>query len=102
VLIVLDGALRLESTPVTPGQLAYLGCERQSLQITALEHTRAVLLGGEPFDEPILMSWNFVARSREEVELAYAQWSSGTERFGPVDSPLPRIPAPTLVWTVRG
>jgi redox-sensitive bicupin YhaK (pirin superfamily) len=101
-LIVLDGALQVDSTRVEPGQLAYLGCEREALEVTALEPTRGVLLGGEPFPEPILMWWNFVARSREEIDEAYAEWQSGAERFGPVESPLPRIPAPPLVWTARG
>jgi hypothetical protein len=30
-----------------------------------------MLIGGEPFDEPIVMWWNFVARTRDEVEAAY-------------------------------
>jgi hypothetical protein len=61
-----------------------------------------VLIGGKPFAEPILMWWNFVARSRAEIDRAHAHWQAGAERFGRVDSPLPRIPAPPLVWTRRG
>jgi redox-sensitive bicupin YhaK (pirin superfamily) len=100
--IVLSGALQVDRETIRPGQLAYLGAGRTSLEVRALERTRVVLIGGEPFTEPILMWWNFVGRSREEIGLAYEQWQAGTERFAPVDSPLPRIPAPPLVWTIRG
>ena len=38
------------------------------------EPTRAMLLGGEPFESEILMWWNFVARSRDEIDRAYDSW----------------------------
>ena len=47
-----------------------------------------MLLGGEPFPEPVLMWWNFVARSRDEIDAAYASWRDQDDRFGRV-----RIPA---------
>jgi redox-sensitive bicupin YhaK (pirin superfamily) len=100
-LIILQGSLEVGTQTVVPGQLAYLGTGRDQLHVKALEPTHVVLLGGEPFPEPILMWWNFVARSRDEIELARAQWQSGAERFGHPDSPLARIPAPPLVWTGR-
>jgi quercetin 2,3-dioxygenase len=56
-----------------------------------------LLLGGEPFPEPILMWWNFVAHSRE-LDGAYRQWESGDPRFGRLRSPLLRIPAPPPFW----
>jgi len=101
-LIVLIGALQIDHETVRPGQLAYLGTGRNALEVSALERTRVVLIGGEPFAEPILMWWNFVGRSRDEIDLANEQWQAGAERFGRVDSPLPRILPPPLVWTLRG
>jgi redox-sensitive bicupin YhaK (pirin superfamily) len=61
------------------------------------QHRRLSLgpLGGEPFAEPLLMSWNFVARTRDEIDQARLDWMSGSDRFGPVASSLPRIPAPS-------
>jgi len=41
---------------------------------------KVLLLGGEPFSGPILMWWNFVARSRAELDAAYRQWESGDPR----------------------
>jgi quercetin 2,3-dioxygenase len=62
------------------------------------EPTRAILLGGEPFEEPIVMWWNFVGRSRAEIDAAYASWSAQDDRFGKVTSTLPLITAKAPYW----
>jgi redox-sensitive bicupin YhaK (pirin superfamily) len=77
-----------------PGVLAYLGAGRDGIAIEMRGGGRAVLLGGEPFAEQIVMGWNFVGRSRDEVTQAGADWNAGHERFGTVASALARIPAP--------
>ena len=95
-LVVLEGTVAVGEEAVGPGVLAYLGEGREAVELaTAAGPARAVLLGGEPFPEPILMSWNFVARERAEVERAAMEWNAEDPRFGTVDSTLPRIPAPT-------
>jgi redox-sensitive bicupin YhaK (pirin superfamily) len=93
-VVVLEGALAIGEHVVRPGQLGYVGLGREELPTTALEPTRALLLGGVPFPEPLVMWWNFVARTREEVAQARTQWATEDERFGPVSSRLQRIPAP--------
>jgi redox-sensitive bicupin YhaK (pirin superfamily) len=93
-LVVLTGSLAVGDTQVVPGHLAYLGQGREQLDLAAEGETRALLLGGEPLGEQIVMSWNFVGRSRDEVAQAAADWNAGAERFGTVDSALARIPAP--------
>jgi hypothetical protein len=60
-----------------------------------------LLLGGVPFPEPIVMWWNFVARSHDEVDAARRDWQAGSDRFGTVDSGLDVIPAPPTPWRVR-
>ncbi len=56
-----------------------------------------MLLGGAPFDETILMWWNFVARTTEEIVAAREDWQRG-RRFGVVSAyPGPRIEAPPFV-----
>ena len=97
-LILLDGAVTIGEQTVRPDQFAYLGQGREELALSTAEPTRVLLIGGEPFPEPILMWWNFVARSHAEMDSAYEQWQAGGERFGRVDSPLRRIPAPRPVW----
>ena len=97
-LVVLDGQARVQDTPVRPGQLAYLGRGRDRLELAADGPARVLLLGGEPFDEPILMWWNFVARTREEIVAAATAWRAEDPRFGRVASPLARLRLPPLPW----
>jgi redox-sensitive bicupin YhaK (pirin superfamily) len=97
-LVVLDGEVLVGDQVVRPGQLGYLGQGREEIALTATDPARVLLLGGEPFPEPILMWWNFVARSRDELDGAYRQWESGDPRFGRLRSPLARIPAPRPFW----
>jgi redox-sensitive bicupin YhaK (pirin superfamily) len=93
-LVVLDGTVAVGGESVAPGVLAYLGEGRDELVVDAPGPARALVLGGEPFGEEIVMAWNFVGRSRAEVDQAAADWNAGRARFGAVASPLPRIPAP--------
>jgi len=57
-----------------------------------------LLIGGEPLGEDLVMWWNFVGRTHEEIETARDDWEAGADRFG---SPIAvhdgaRIPAPPL------
>jgi redox-sensitive bicupin YhaK (pirin superfamily) len=97
-IVVLDGAALVDDQVVTPGHLAYLGTGRDELAVEAREPTTALLLGGKPFESPVLMWWNFVARTREEASRAWQDWDSGSHRFGPVDSRLPRIAVGPPPW----
>ncbi|MEV7020281.1 pirin-like C-terminal cupin domain-containing protein [Streptomyces sp. NPDC093991] len=91
-LVVLTGALAVDGKPLVPGRLGYLGEGRGELRLDVREPARALLLGGKPFEEPILMWWNFVGRTREETDAAHASWAARDDRFGRVRSALPRIP----------
>ena len=97
-LVVLRGGVSVDDRFVGPGRLAYLGQGRDELVLDAVEPTRLVLLGGEPLDEKIMMWWNFVGRSRDELDSAYRSWQAQDDRFGRVASALPRIPAPPPHW----
>ena len=62
-----------------------------------------MLLGGAPFTESVLMWWNFVGRSHEEIATFREEWESGSERFGQVKGyrgQVQRLPAPPMP-TVR-
>ncbi len=99
-LIVLEGSVDLGDDVVAPGTLAYLGCGRDELGMAMTEDTRVMVLGGTPFESEILMWWNYVARTREEMAAARTAWQDHDEdRFGPVASPLARIDAPGLPWS---
>ena len=100
-IVVLIGSLHVNGadgdTHIDADQLVYLGRGRDELVLRADGATRVLLLGGQPFDE-ILMWWNFVARSHDEVEAAYRDWISHSDRLGKVASDLPWIPAPRPAW----
>jgi quercetin 2,3-dioxygenase len=97
-LVVLEGQALVQGEAVRPGQLAYLGRGRDHLVLEVADPTRLLLLGGEPFPEPIVMWWNFVARTHEEIATAARQWRAADPRFGRVDSPLARLRVPPLPW----
>jgi redox-sensitive bicupin YhaK (pirin superfamily) len=97
-LVVLDGQVLVDDQPVRPGQLAYLGVGREELALSAAGPARVLLLGGERFPEPILMWWNYVGRTHDEIATANRQWAARDPRFGRVASPLPRISAPPVPW----
>jgi quercetin 2,3-dioxygenase len=99
-LIVVEGAVAVGGTAVEPGHLAYLGEGRDELALEVRDRARLLLVGGEPFESPMLMWWNFVARTKDEVTAARDAWQAEDgERFAPVASRLERIPAPVTPWT---
>lgn len=101
-IVVFEGAVEIDGTVVTPGHLGYLGTDRDEVRVTARGRTRALLFGGVPFPEPVLMWWNYVARSREEIVTAHDEWTARAPRFGTVASPLSRIDVAPPPWGRSG
>ena len=111
--IVDQGVVELCGTTLTRAELGFVPVGRSSLVLhnPGDEQVRLLLLGGEPLGEQILMWWNFVGRSNDEIGTYRAQWQdevgahdSGQEssapRFGVVDGYVGDwIPAPTLPAT---
>ncbi len=98
-LLVDQGDIRTGGTLLRGGELGYLG--PGNAEMTLVNETdapaRAVLVGGTPFGERIVMWWNFVGRSHEDIVEARQDWEAGSGRFGHVDGyPGDRIPAPAL------
>ncbi|GAB1339210.1 pirin family protein [Streptomyces sp. E-15] len=91
-VLAMSGEVHVDGVPVLPGSLLYLGCGRSRLPLRAESDAGIMLLGGEPFAEELIMWWNFVARTREEIAQAREDWMKGT-RFGEVKgydgAPLP-------------
>lgn len=94
-VLTLSGALEIEDMVLTPGTMLYLGCGRRDLRLTSEPGARLLLLGGEPFEEEIVMWWNFVARSGEEIAAARESWMNSAA-FGAVADAGVRTPAPAL------
>lgn len=93
-VLCVAGSATIEGEPIAPGDMLYLGGSRSHVRLRMPPGARLLLLGGAPFDEPVLMWWNFVARRPEEIFQASRDWND-TDRFGAIaGSTLPRIPAP--------
>ena len=96
-VLVLSGTAEVDGTRLVPGAMLYLGCSRRSLRLTSEPGARLMLLGGEPFDEKIVMWWNFVARNNDEIVAARQAWSAAGEQFPDVAGYDGfRLPAPEL------
>ena len=99
-----QGAVALHGVTLAVGDLCYQrpGSSALSLHNDGDQAGRILLLGGTPFTEQLLMWWNFVGRSHDEI-VAYRQlWEDADERFGAVQgyrgTPA-RLPAPPLPTT---
>jgi redox-sensitive bicupin YhaK (pirin superfamily) len=102
-VVPLDRTFKVAGTIVEPGALAIVPAGGDTLRLEVDGgRGRAMVLGGEPFEEPITMWWNFVARTKEEITESWRAWQDHDEdRFGPVPSQLERIDAPTPPWIPR-
>jgi redox-sensitive bicupin YhaK (pirin superfamily) len=100
VLVDTEGIV-VDGTPVPRSAMAYLpvGEATLALRNDALRPGRVLVLGGPPFGEEIVMWWNFVGRSHEDVARAREEWMAHSDRFGEVEGyagPVQHLPAPTL------
>ncbi|HET6697547.1 MAG TPA: pirin family protein [Nocardioidaceae bacterium] len=100
-VLVDTGAIELVGIAVDRAELGYAaaGARELVLRNTGPEAARVMLLGGTPFEEPLVMWWNFVGRSHDEIVAFREAWERGSSRFGEVEGyagrPL-RLPAPAL------
>jgi quercetin 2,3-dioxygenase len=85
--------------------LLYLGIGRDVLEVRAEEAALLFLIGGAPFEDDIVMWWNFVGRSHEEIVQARDAWEADAARFGRVighgDERVPAPPLPAVRLTRR-
>ncbi|MEV0993103.1 pirin family protein [Streptomyces sp. NPDC049949] len=98
-LLVDQGDVRLDGALLRPAELGYASPGRSALTLgnASDRPARTVLLGGPPFEEEIVMWWNFVGRSHQDIVEAREDWERASDRFGAVDGhPGNRIPAPAL------
>ncbi|WP_425955803.1 pirin family protein [Xylanimonas sp. McL0601] len=75
-VLVDAGEVTFQGAEVPKDQLAYVapGLERLVIEAGTSTPARVVLIGGAPFEEDIVMWWNFVGRSHEDVVRARDEW----------------------------
>jgi len=75
-VLTVSGAPEVDGGELEPGSLCYLGTGRSTLRLRADTPSRLLLLGGIPFTEKIVMWWNFIARTGEEITAARDRWQA--------------------------
>ena len=96
-VLAVDGPVRVGGYDVTHRQMQYLAPGRDSVQLEAARDTTVVLIGGTPFTESLVMWWNFIGRSHDDIVQAREDWAEAAERFGTVEGHDGQvIPAPPL------
>ena len=112
-VLTVGGSAVVEPVETKQHELAYVPPGSSTLTLRAYDvPVRLLLLGGPPFGESIVMWWNFVGRSHEEIVAFRQEWQGqitrngavvadsqdlGDGRFGVVvGDHLPPIPAPAL------
>lgn len=107
-LLVDAGRATLAGVIVPKDHLGYLRPGRSEFTVAASDAPlRAILLGGVPLGEQIVMWWNFIGRDHDEIVAFRAQWqqevvadttpdgrfgSLGGHPFGPLPAPeLPKV-----------
>jgi quercetin 2,3-dioxygenase len=84
-VVAVDGSALVEGALIAPGLLAHLSPGRSEIRLSPAGGRRLArffVLGGAPFTERLVMWWNFVARTGEEIAQAREDWAAG--RFAEV------------------
>ena len=102
-LLVLEGHCRIDDTAFATDEFAYLAPGATRAVLWLAPGSRVLLLGGEPFGEPVTMWWNFVGHGKDAIAHAQRDWEAGDARFGAVPgSDGRRLVAPPLPWAGYG
>ncbi len=101
-VLVDTGGVTVDGKPLAAHELGFIEPGADSIELSATEPTRLLLLGGPPFGEQIVMWWNYIGRDHDEVVAYRAEWEvlldTGTStRFQlPEDDPLEALHSPPL------
>jgi quercetin 2,3-dioxygenase len=100
-VVAVDGSAVVAGALIAPGLLAHRPAGQSEIRLSPAGGRRLArffVVGGQPFAERLLMWWNFVARSAEEITRAREDWAAG--RFDPVygypGAPLAAPPLPPV------
>jgi len=100
-VLVLSGDCTVDGQRLDARVLYYLGTDRSEVAFGSQDGGRVLLIGGPPFPETILMWWNFVARTPDEIAHARDDWEQ-QRRFGEVTAYAgARLAAPSLARFAR-
>ena len=105
-VLVVQGSARINGASVAVSNLEYLAPGQTEMTLESTDPNEplvAILLGGKPFEERLVMWWNFIERSHAEIVRVRQEWNEreslgqNGSRFGDfVDNVGGWIPAPDL------
>lgn len=93
-----------ESQSMEPRELLVFNTGQDWIELTSGDApVRGLLLGGVPFEEQIVMWWNFIGRSHDDIERYRSHWQRDNVeghqvggRFGTIDDATEPLPAPAM------
>ncbi|MCX4161158.1 MULTISPECIES: pirin family protein [Paraburkholderia] len=88
---LVEGDLAIDGTPLEPGQMAVL-VPGETVTLASTGGATVMLAGGEKLEGERFIEWNFVASSREKIELAKTAWTD--QQMGKVPGETEWIPLP--------
>lgn len=104
-ILAVDLPVGIDGDHLEQQTLRFIPAGADALHVEASIRSTIVLIGGEPWPEPLIMWWNFVARTHDEIVQARNDWESGSERFGRVeghgDKLIPAPPLPPVILKPR-
>jgi len=108
-VLVDTGSVTVEGISATSGQLVSLptGAAQLRIEASPTKSARVLLLGGQPLGEQIVMWWNFIGRSHEDIAAYRERWQHARDagsdgQFGKFPKqwegtlPAPELPNATL------
>lgn len=111
-LLLDDGELLIDGEPLAQHALALRAVGTATVVLEARTAVRLLVLGGTPLGEEIVMWWNYIGRSHDEVKQFHEQWlaevagtASDTQFGWPIGDDQPAEvapPFPTLTLKPRG
>lgn len=94
-VLVVEGEVSVNESAVVEGQLHYIPQGKQQISLSSKNGAKLILLGGEPFSEKIVMWWNFIGRSHDEIVKMREEWQSQSPKYPTFEDRIGgRIPAP--------
>jgi len=99
-VLALTRGVEAAGVPLPTSALLHVDAGRRELTLAGVGPGNAValLIGGTPLTEDLLMWWNFVGRDHDEIAQFRQDWAAG-RRFGRVEHPVAALPAPALPTT---
>ncbi|MBN7300798.1 pirin family protein [Mycobacteroides abscessus subsp. bolletii] len=100
-LVIDAGPIYVRDVRIESATLAYFCSGQSSIPIKnpSAKPARVMLLGGTPIDEDIVMWWNFIGETHEDIVALREEWQQHSNRFGEVagyQGQIQHLPAPAL------